>query len=783
MKTYLQVNLADRTAELLGGGEWTPPALDFGEQITLAMRFVRTVEGTTSEYPESVESARAAIGKIDARPESGTTKLQIGSGVQTSDNTTAEIHYNATAADWKAAIVAKTVVTGIYGAPVVTMVDGSVLIVFGQGAEQVPMQLRNNRLRPTSFGQVKAWQEDGRWVHEIRLIQLPVEQTSDAPVVLPPSPSITQIQDGGTDGTVSWNEIQALYIPPEFRGTYQLKMGYARTALLSRSDGAEDIQTALAGIDEGFRVTNPLPNVAHIEFAGENMAGLSQALLEVVVANAPAGDVTLTLDTERADLLALLRRSPEVELTLSVWLEVTDTADDTVKEVAAFRVPITLRRPLHWDELAEVPNVDWLRRPSPTDYLHSSVQQTITGQQGYTETLGDGVLEEFTIDHNLDSAALHLTIIDNNAGGAALVNGTDFTWTVDSNNAITVTMLTGAPAVDALFAVITAAGSVEALNNHLHTVEQITGLSTILDDLGGRLTDLEDRFPPDDTIQVPTVTGTMVIEFPEMCEALFSGVDDLPADERVDAALLPKRAARMLPAVHDVSTTDPLPTPLPAAAAETVWVSDRKVLIPGGGKIRSAYVLNDGHVASDGRMLYPATRQGETDSYYPAAFERELWSIFITEKMLAVGKTLTVRFGVGTQLIAANSKAQWVLVIELGTAPDEAVGDPDSSGVDLENVEWDTENPILSERLILMPGRIVHSAGCIIQRNEAALLCTRLMDFSSEAVNELAPATANFALRARLINFDTENRETEATGWVVLQLTAPGENALAATIS
>ena len=58
---------------------------------------------------------RAAIGFIDARPESGTWGLQLGTGAQTSDNTAAGLTHDATAAQLAAALNAlPAMVSGLW---------------------------------------------------------------------------------------------------------------------------------------------------------------------------------------------------------------------------------------------------------------------------------------------------------------------------------------------------------------------------------------------------------------------------------------------------------------------------------------------------------------------------------------------------------------------------------------------------------------------------------------------------------------------------------------------
>ena len=49
MKTLLNVNLTTRTVND-GGSAWVPPALTFGEDLTLALHLQRNVDGAAVDY-------------------------------------------------------------------------------------------------------------------------------------------------------------------------------------------------------------------------------------------------------------------------------------------------------------------------------------------------------------------------------------------------------------------------------------------------------------------------------------------------------------------------------------------------------------------------------------------------------------------------------------------------------------------------------------------------------------------------------------------------------------
>lgn len=239
----------------------------------------------------------------------------------------------------------------------------------------------------------------------------------------------------------------------------------------------------------------------------------------------------------------------------------------------------------------------------------------------------------------------------------------------------------------------------------------------------------------------------------------------------------------MLPAVHNPNVSAFAALPLPAPATGQVWQNNTgaALQIPGGGMIRGGMVPAEGYFTSDGRILFRANQTDGTISYFPSAFERVLWNLYINEQMLGVGKMLKVEFGVSTQLIKATSQAQWMLVIEKGEAPSETNGNPETN---LLNVVWDTANPILKQRLILTPTATLCYAGCNVYRSTlSSITCDRILYGGLQNANAAAPSSANFALRCRLIEFDTENSIPTARGWVVYRLVKPASGDLAASIS
>lgn len=780
MKQLVRVNLTTRTAK-----DWTPAEIVFGESLTLSLRFLKNTEGEEIETTVTVDSLMASVGLADARPRGGRFAIKVGNGPISDTNTTDLMDSSVRASEMTERLNAVEA-TATYGDARVVFLNGSWWMFFGEQDQQVPLEVVHNGLWPVSFGRISARSIDGKWTHRLRLTQAPVAFTTALDVVLPPAPKITRLQEGGTDGGFKWNEIQELYIPREFRGAFVLKKGFARTTKLSKDESPDTIKAALQALGANcFDVTLPLSQRPAIEFIGD-YAGSSHPLLVSQVVQAPAGDLTFTIKFDRDELAVALQSLPDgdtLELPLEIRIVGTDDSGFSDELVALF-LPVVIRKPVGFPELELRPTIDWLRPASPVTYVPFGANQVLTGNKARSRVVGDGENNVFTLTTGLAGELIYVFVRENFSGGRLLVNGTDFAATIDSDNEVTVTALGDPPPVDGW--VITAAAAeaiAEWANGLTVTVPQVIGgdgypaLPDFMDNINERLETIEEILIPG---VPPPVADTSTVGFvsviPEISEILFydkrmsvgevADVKTLFGEKGLDVEkLLPKRAPLMLPAVHDGTLTDPLPTPLPAAAAGTVWVADGRTLIPGGGGIRSSYIEDDGFVASDGRLLYPSSRSGESNSYYPRAFERTLFEFAVNEEMLAVKRTLEILFGVQTQLVHASCKARWVLSMQLGEFTSDTT--PSPVGLNLAEVEW--SDPVFERVIDLTSLAQSHFFGLRILRTALGFNLDQNKYGNWTPNNAAIPTSPNFAVRGVLDRFDTENT-ADPRGYVAWKL-------------
>lgn len=811
MQALLYANLTERSlSDSLGGPDFDWPELIEGDTIRVGLRFAQTLGDEELEIERNVRLVRASLGRLDTRPEEGQWGIQIGNdSPEEGVNTTTLLAHDASAEDVRSAVQTLLDAPG-FSVPGVTadavtvdQKNGSWLLRFQEDGNPYPDELDlragRNALEPISFLRSRTYRLDGRWVHELRLVQSPAAFTDTSARVVPPAPKIGEVQDGGTDGEIEWNEIQSLTVPPQFRGAYQIKRAdtFARSGLLSVADGIEEIAEAikpLADEDGEFNVTNPLPHVAHIEFAGA-MRGLNYDLLQVEVMTAPPGDVTFELNLATAELANLLRAAPVVEnLPLEIEVTYEDENDPDELHVWTYRAEITLRRELIHEELAAAQNIDWIRPPLPKDYVPFTPDQIITGVQHYVTTLGDGANTAFVIDHNLATEALHLTLRENAASGSILRPGIDYESVIVGPNSVEATLLgdfaSPPPAVGALAVVISTAGPVSAFQAHTHTIAQIVGLQTILDAFGADIAALKALAPAGALASTDKDSGLITSwTLPKLFEIY-------PTRKKVDSTdnglidlinagdtALP-RAGGLLAAVHNAAA-EALPDPLPAP---DVTLIDRvfenqgaeSITIPGGLGRRSIELAPGEFAACDGRVWYRVEQFGgapET-SFYPSDFTRELFRFFVNDRQLRLKTELSLQFALEAAVLKSNTNCQWTVAIELGTAPQDL--DPATTGINLQNVIW-TPAPALEQRIILTPVPCTHTFGIRVKRYRSGI--TEVIDLDQllygTAEGGAAPATANFAVRARLLRFDTENNQSDPRGFVAvrgLDLEAEGNN-------
>jgi hypothetical protein len=140
----------------------------------------------------------------------------------------------------------------------------------------------------------------------------------------------------------------------------------------------------------------------------------------------------------------------------------------------------------------------------------------------------------------------------------------------------------------------------------------------------------------------------------------------------------------------------------------------------------------------------------------------------VNDRQLRLRTEFVLQFAVELAVLKSNTNCQWTVVIELGTALQDSA--PGSTGINLQNVNW-LPTPVLEQRLILTPVPCTHTFGIRVKRFLSGGADTISLDriLYGSAEGGTAPASANFAVRARLLRFDTENNQSDPRGFVALR--------------
>ena len=371
-----------------------------GQTIVYTLRFLqRQLDGSVLDIGTNVQRVRAlrvGIGNIDRRPDSGEFSIQVNG-------------FRSEKFDWDAsAREIQDRLNDVLPFNVFCDDSGGSIEIQAEDGRLLELQIDCSELLPSSGSRIHSIRVRGKFIYYFRLVQLPVAFTDFSNQVVADPPSVREIQEGYTsgDGITRYPEIQALYVPPDFENVYQLLLPgtLKRTRLLNKNDGVAVIESALKAVIGSVSVTNPLDNIAYIEFNKENN-GINYPNLEVLVPNPAPPDLRFSINLNTAELYSLLRDRESVTLPFEAEMLVDVNPNDSSEGTALvklWKTEVVISRPLIWEGMASVAPIGWQSRAYPTDYIPFTRQQSIVGQQqAYVAEVGDGVASEFFIDHNL----------------------------------------------------------------------------------------------------------------------------------------------------------------------------------------------------------------------------------------------------------------------------------------------------------------------------------------------------------------------------------------------
>jgi hypothetical protein len=754
-----------------GGSAFTLPDAKLGDTWICSLGFLE--EGADNEPLEkeiNVVGLRAAIGPALAPPTSGKFKLNV----QGTD--TDAIDFDTTAEDFLAALG-----VGV-GVSCTKPADCCWIVRLTDDAEEAAVLEPSddsvdgyNTLSPQSFVRVRAYQENTVWYHEIRLIQAPYAFCDTSTDELPPEPTVASVLAGAaeTDSVAARNAIQKIHLPGSYKGTFYITLNTGGVAYRSAVLGGEGLTVdalfdALNGMFEGggdprFSVTNPEKEYAYVEFTGE-LAGAPQEDLVLHFVHTPPAAQNFRLPLDRATAHAALR----VDTTLTTVFEIEvryigldESIDDEGVEVQKLtvQVPVKLIREVIYDELATVPAINWLARMGRKSYVPFSPDAVITGSQKARFTIPaaeDIGAATFVIAHGMATDDIDSILVrENKANGRVLGIG-EYTALIVDENQISITLAVAPTEANAIAVIFSTINNVATYADHQHRIAQIIGdtegaqtLRQELDALAARCAALEALVAITGGLsRTEALEADLSLDLPERKE-LYPGYKTLPD-------LKGKLSARLLlPAIHDDAAVALAELPLPAIgdAPYTVLYNDATPF-----KLRGLTVDVGDFFGSDGRVFYKLTRNATSTSYFSTEFERELWRLTINDQMLRAGMAFRVDCFLRLRTFVATTEMQCMLVIEIGTAPSQAT--PATTATNLQGVTWNA-TPLLSQRIVFGDVLQPHDYGASVTVNDAGVVAARRFLYGGSAAGGVSPTTANFIIRARLRDFDTENAGQE----------------------
>ena len=786
MATLLYGNISNKTASYtIQPGTITLPTVVQGDTFTLAVRLTETSDNNTTITAPSISYARLSYGPVDVAPTAGTFKVLVNAV------TSSAITVGATAASVAAVLNSITTAAGW----TVTEDQGSYIV--GRTANWTAtsgITIVENTLVPDSFVRVTSYSANNTFFQELRPMQSPLAYTSAFGLIVPPAPTITRVVTGYSDSTtgVKVNEVQRLYVPPVFDAGYQIYRGTARTRLLSKDDGAEEILDALTngvttkGAGEIFIVTNPQNYTADIEFAG-SMAGATHPLLSVSVPISPQGDVTFDLDLNTQGMLAALRGDFEVThpLTCEVGINYGTTTTPNVKYVTVFQQNMTVQADGAWTGLAAAQRINWLNPPQPVNYIPFTTDQVITGIQSYTAVVtGSG---PWTVAHNLGTEAIHVTVRENIANGKILqlTNSYwslgDFSIQTVSSQSIIVQANNTVPTAG-WAVMISSAGPTSAFQAHTHTIAQVVSLQDQLNSLSNRLAVVENILPATGISSSSSVTQPYEIPVAARQSVLFTnGLGTwTTTDSILQIGSVPSAQAPQLLEALSVTVGTAPSTALPTATTVDIvraYTSGLNILVPRIGLIPGSRLpTGTAYIGAESTrgLVYQVDNYNGGRTFYSKAYEASLFEIPINDKLFRAGTRAKLEWNLNVQSKAANATAQWYCIVDVGTIT--TVASPATQTGNISDITWNS-TPILSQQLIVTGEPVKHGMGVEILATSATQMDANYMTYGIWASATTGkPSSRNFILRGRLANFDVIDTQGDARGWVGYAM-RPYENA------
>lgn len=159
----------------------------------------------------------------------------------------------------------------------------------------------------------------------------------------------------------------------------------------------------------------------------------------------------------------------------------------------------------------------------------------------------------------------------------------------------------------------------------------------------------------------------------------------------------------------------------------------------------------------------------QSSSYYPAAFERTIYTFPFTLQSLPIGESFTLSRIFSFRSISAKSACVWSVIMEFGERVDDTT--PGSVGPNLKSYNY--LPPAIDQQVVITDVTTDHALGISFTRTVDGISGSRsLYSRSPNLIPGTTPISGDFTLRVRLCQFDIEDQIADPSGYVAYSVTA-----------
>ena len=166
-------------------------------------------------------------------------------------------------------------------------------------------------------------------------------------------------------------------------------------------------------------------------------------------------------------------------------------------------------------------------------------------------------------------------------------------------------------------------------------------------------------------------------------------------------------------------------------------------------------------------LVYEVSPYQANKTFYPTAYERNLFEVAINDKMFRANQTLSFNFDVVAQTKNATAPVLWWVVVDVGETT--AVSTPTTQSSNITGITFNS-TPILAQPIVVVSQTQRHQFGVQVIATTATssviMSANQIAYGLASSAPSAAPSGRNFILRGRLANFDVADNFSDPRGFV-----------------